>query len=83
MNPQLKLRRRFWYQGTVALIAAFLAILTAIRPAWIEFFFGIEPDEGSGFLELLIVVIAIGVAVATTLGALSEWRRFRRFSASA
>jgi hypothetical protein len=78
-----RLRRRFWYEGAAASIAAFLAVLTAIRPDWIELFFGIEPDAGSGSLERLIVVIAVLVALATSLGALTEWRRYRRWSASA
>jgi len=82
MDYEPRLRMRFWFQGVAALTAAFLAALTAVRPDWIELFFGIEPDEGSGSLELLILGIAIGIAIATSMGALSEWRRFRRAAAS-
>ena len=44
---------------------------------------GIEPDEGSGSLERLVVGIAVAVAFTASLFALTEWRRVRRRSPSA
>jgi hypothetical protein len=83
MDQQPALRRRFWFETITALVAAVLAVLTAVRPDWIELFFEIEPDEGSGSLERLIVGIAVAVALTASLVALTEWRRFRRWSPSA
>jgi hypothetical protein len=75
-------RRRFWFEGITALIAGSLALLTVIRPDWIELAFRIDPDAGSGSLEWLIVVIATAIALATSAGAIFEWRRFRRLAAA-
>ena len=83
MEQRPALRRRFWFATIFALIAAFLAVLTAVRPDWIELLFGIEPDEGSGSLERLVVGIAVAVAFTASLFALTEWRRVRRRSPSA
>ena len=46
---------RFWIELALSTLTAVAAILTLLRPAWIELLFGADPDRGSGSLETLIV----------------------------
>lgn len=45
------------------IVAVLLAILTLLFPQWIEHVFGVDPDHGSGTVEVLIVLALVGVAV--------------------
>ena len=69
---------RFWVETVGAFLTGALLLLTLIWPDWIELAFGVDPDQHSGSLELILVVVC---AVATLLfGTLAnrEWRRARR-----
>jgi hypothetical protein len=68
------LRGRFWIELGLAALFAVSAILTLIIPDWIEVFFGIEPDEGSGALEIAITVGLLVLVVLFTLAARIEFR---------
>jgi hypothetical protein len=64
-------RIRFWIEVALAVIAAGLAILTLITREWIELFFGVDPDAGSGALEWAIVAgLAVG---ALALASIARW----------
>lgn len=68
---------RFWIEAGLALAAIALAIVTMIWREWIEIVFGIDPDEGSGSLELAIVVGLLAVSIASIVLAGRDWRRSR------
>jgi hypothetical protein len=57
MTTQPGPRRRFWSEAAAAVASGLLAVVTVIWPDWIERGFGIEPDQGSGELEWLIVAV--------------------------
>ena len=69
------LRRRYWLEITLAVVAGVLAILTLITREWIEILFGVDPDGGNGSLEWALVAILAGAAVASALAARHEWVR--------
>jgi hypothetical protein len=50
-----------------ALLLALLAIITIAWPHWIELVFGVDPDQGDGTIEWLIVVVSIVSAVVLAL----------------
>lgn len=45
-------RSRFWIEAVCAVLGGALLLLTLVSPQWIEQIFGIDPDAGSGALEL-------------------------------
>jgi hypothetical protein len=74
MRQKAPLRSRFWLEAVLGSLAAILAVVTLISHEWIEIVFGVDPDQGSGFLEWGIVV---GLALASVLLGLlarAEWR---------
>lgn len=66
MNPG----SRLWATGTVVLLAIGL-FLASLKENWIERYFGISPDGGSGATEAAYAVLFLTVAAAFIL------RRFR------
>ena len=46
-----RVARLFWFEVIFACITGFLAVLTAVHPAWIEAIFGVDPDRHSGAVE--------------------------------
>jgi hypothetical protein len=73
--------RRIVAESTLALVAAVLAVVTAINPEWIEWLTGSDPDSGSGVLEWgLVAVFALGAVVAGAV-ARRDLRRWRSATA--
>jgi hypothetical protein len=68
------LRRRFWIEVSLALFTGILALITLLSREWIEVVFHVDPDEGSGSLEWLIVALAAATAVIFAVMARVEWR---------
>ncbi len=61
----------------LASLFAFLAVLTAIWPTWIEALFEESPDAGSGAFEWGIVGAFALLAVASAGVARRDYRRMR------
>jgi len=73
--------RRILAESTLAMVAAALAVVTAINAEWIEWLTGLDPDGGSGALEWgIVVVVSLGAVVAGAL-ARRDLRRWRAATA--
>jgi hypothetical protein len=73
-----EIRGRFWIEAAIAIAGTALLVLTLVEPQWIERVFGVDPDAGSGALELAISVGLILVAGISWLLAAMEWRTARQ-----
>jgi len=68
-------RTRFWAEVALTALSAALFVATVVLPNWIEVVFGIEPDRGSGALEILISVASLTATVGFGVLARLEHRR--------
>jgi hypothetical protein len=64
-------------EAALAIVTLVAAVVTIIAPDWIEVVFKIDPDEGSGALEVAIVVALAVVTAVAALAARVEWRAAR------
>jgi uncharacterized membrane protein YhaH (DUF805 family) len=71
------LRRRFWLETGLAIITGILFVITLVQRDWIEVAFGVDPDNGNGTLEWLIVAAFLVVTIVLFTLASFEWRRAR------
>ena len=71
------LRRRFWLETVIAIVASILFVITLVQRDWIEVVFGVDPDQGNGTLEWLIVAALLVVTITLFTLAGYEWRRIR------
>ena len=69
---------RFWVELGLASVSTALLLVTVLWSEWIEIVFGVNPDEGSGALEWLLVVGFFSVTIACAVGARIEWRHAER-----
>ena len=75
------LRHRFWLESVLGSITGCLAVVTLFWHDWIEAVFGVDPDQGNGSVEWLVVAGLLIITVALVVGARLEWRRARLASA--
>lgn len=68
-------RRGFWVKLALAATSAALFAITMAWHDWIEIVFRVDPDHGGGWLESLIVVVAFGLTLASSISAHADWRR--------
>jgi hypothetical protein len=68
-------RARFWLESAYGLLGVVLFVVTLISREWIELIFGVDPDNGSGALELAVAFGLLAVSVGSGLIAVREWRR--------
>jgi hypothetical protein len=71
------MRKRFWFEIVVGGLGIVLLVVTLISREWIEIVFGIDPDGGSGALEMAISVALLGVASVSFVLARREFVRPR------
>ena len=64
-------------EAIVPAAISLLAIFTAFRHDWIEMFFGIDPDAGTGSLEWAFVLVPAAIAVTSAAVAYRKWNRAR------
>lgn len=71
------LRRRFWLETGMAIVTSILFVITLVQRDWIEIVSGVDPDNGNGSLEWLIVGVLLVVTIMLFTLASYEWRRAR------
>jgi hypothetical protein len=74
MSAESALRHRFYVEAALGSVTGILAVATLITREWIEILFGVDPDGGSGALEIGIVVALAAATVTFGLLARAEWR---------
>jgi hypothetical protein len=67
-------RARFWVELACAVAGTALFVLTLITKEWIELLLRVDPDGGSGALELAIAFGLLSVAIGSAVLAQREWR---------
>lgn len=77
-----RLGKAFWIESAMALASAALLAVTLITRTWIEEIFKVDPDQGSGSLEWIIIGVALMLTVASVMLARGEWRSRRAMAAS-
>lgn len=68
------LRSQFWFSSATATLGALSLALTLLWHDWIEVAFGVDPDQRSGTLEWLIVVVFALVTITSLAVSAGEWR---------
>jgi len=71
-------RARAWLATVFAVVGLGLCLLTLLRSEWIELLFGVDPDRGSGALELLVAGAFLVASALLGRQARQEWRIRRR-----
>jgi hypothetical protein len=69
------LRWRFYVEACAGLITLAPFVVTLIVPDWIEVVFHLDPDNGAGTLERLIVAALLVITIAALSLAGREWRK--------
>ena len=66
---------RFWIEAVCAVLGMALFVLTLITREWFELLTGIDPDGGSGALELALAFGLLAVSAVSGLAARHHYRR--------
>ncbi len=69
--------RFFWLQMSLTSIIGILFVITLIWRNWVELIFNIDPDQGNGSLEWMIVSSLLVVTLVLFALASYQWRRAR------
>jgi hypothetical protein len=72
-----KLSRWFWLDAAMAVVSSFVLVLTLAWRDWIEIVFRVDPDDHSGSLESLVVMVCAVATITFIVLAHHEWRRIR------
>ena len=67
--------RRFWVEVALGVISGLALTATIFWPQWVETFFSVAPDGGSGYLEALLTVAFGATTISTAVAARVLWRR--------
>lgn len=71
-------RARAWLATVFAVVGLGLCALTLVWSEWIELLFGVDPDAGSGALELLVAGAFLVASVLLAGQARRDWRIWHR-----
>lgn len=71
------LRPIFWVEAILAALTAILLVVTFFWNDWIEIIFRVDPDNGNGSFEKIIVGALLVVTLALIALASVEWRKTR------
>jgi hypothetical protein len=74
---KIALRWRFWLETAMAIVTSIVFVFTLVQRDWIEIVFGVDPDQGDGTLEWLIVGVLLLATITLFMLASYEWRRAR------
>ena len=69
------LRGRFWFETSLAIVTGILFVITLVWHNWVEIIFNVDPDQGSGLLEWLVVGALLVVTIVLFVLARYEWRK--------
>lgn len=69
------LRWRFYFEAGAGVITAALFLATLLRPDWIEALFRIDPDNGAGSMERLLVGGLLVMTIVLLSLTRREWRK--------
>jgi len=69
------LRGRFWFETGLAIVTGILFVITLVWHDWIEIIFNVDPDQGSGLLEWLVVGALLVVTIVLFVLARYERRK--------
>jgi len=69
------LRGRFWFETGLAIVTGILFVITLVWHDWIEIIMNVDPDQGSGLLEWLVVGALFVVTIVLFILARYEWRK--------
>jgi hypothetical protein len=72
---RVTIRARFWIEGVLAGLCAFLAVLTWLWGDWIEAVTSLSPDGHGGSFEWKLVLGLCGLCLVAGLAAGGEWVR--------
>ncbi len=64
---------RFWADLVGACTSVLLFVVTLTTPDWIEAVFGVDPDHGSGRLELAVLGACLLSTLTLSLMARRDW----------
>lgn len=67
-------RMRAWLATVFAVVGLGLCVLTLVWSEWIELLFGVDPDRGSGALELLVAGAFLVASLLLAGQARRDWR---------
>ncbi len=70
-----RVRIRFFIEICLGVTSAVLSLLTLVKRDWIEALFGIDPDQGNGIVEWLVVGGFLFATLTLFYFAQYEWRR--------
>jgi hypothetical protein len=70
-----RLRTRFWLESAIGSVTGAMTVVTLFWHDWIEAVFRVDPDQGNGSAEWLVVVVLAALTVLFVFGARHEWRR--------
>jgi hypothetical protein len=66
---------RFWFEAITAAIGLTLFVLTLFTREWFELLTGLDPDGGSGALEVALAVALLAISAASMFAARRDFRR--------
>lgn len=72
---QKGLRIWFYAETILGVVASALFVYTVFARTWIETFLHVDPDQGQGWVEWMIVGALLAVAILSGYLARREWRR--------